>query len=118
MMRLLANENFPLAIVRLLRALGHDVVAVGEAMVGFKDRAVMEYAQSDQRLITTFYRDYGELIYKYGFRPKQGVLYLRLLNYLPEEPGRIVHELLTAFPLEMHGRLTLYDGHHVRQRSY
>lgn len=54
----------------------------------------MEIATIEERTILTFYRDYGELIFKYNFRPPSGVIYLRLANYVPDEPGKIVDQLL------------------------
>ncbi|MEP6512776.1 MAG: DUF5615 family PIN-like protein [Parafilimonas sp.] len=51
------------------------------------DRSVMEIAEKEQRIILTFDKDYGELIYKYNYKPLQGVIYLRLENYYPEDPA-------------------------------
>jgi hypothetical protein len=76
----------------------------------------MELAQKEERLIITFDRDYGELIYKHNYQPEQGVLYVRLLEYLPEEPGKIVHQLHSIFKLETSKRLTVV-GPTTRQRS-
>ena len=117
-MKLLANENFPKASVLLLRTFGHDVTYISEDDSGITDAEVMEAAKSEQRLIITFDRDYGELIFKYNYRPEPGVLYLRLSEYSPEQPAVIVHELLTVFKLETYRRLTVYDGQTVRQRKY
>lgn len=117
-MKVLANENFPKASVLLLRELGYDVISIGEDDPSISDRAVMEIAQKEQRLILTFDRDYGELIYKYDHKPEAGVLYLRLSAFTPEEPARIVHELLAVLKLETARRLTVYDGQSIRQRQY
>ncbi len=40
----------------------------------------MEIAEAEQRIVLIFDRDYGELIYKYNYKPRQGVIYLRLEN--------------------------------------
>lgn len=117
-MKLLANENFPKASVLLLRKLGYDILSIGEDNPSITDQSVMDIAQHEQRLIVTFDRDYGELIYKYNYRPEQGVLYLRILEYTPEEPARMVHELLSGAELETARRFTVYDGQNIRQRKY
>jgi predicted nuclease of predicted toxin-antitoxin system len=117
-MKLLANENFPKASVLLLRTFGHDITYIGEDNPGIADSDVMKTVQNKQRLIITFDRDYGELIFKHNYKPEQGVLYLRLSQYSPEEPAIIVHELLTVFKLETYRRLTVYDGQMVRHRKY
>jgi hypothetical protein len=41
-MRFLADENFPGAAVRALRAAGHDVAWVHEVAAGSKDEAVLQ----------------------------------------------------------------------------
>jgi predicted nuclease of predicted toxin-antitoxin system len=116
--KLLANENFPRASVLLLRELGYDVISIGEDDPGITDRSVLETAETEQRLIITFDRDYGELIFKHNHKPEQGVLYLRLETYSPEDPAKIVHDLLAVFNLETYKRLTVFDGQTIRQRKY
>ena len=56
MARLYANENFPLATVKELRRLGHDVLTTQEA--GQADRALPVRAQAtaEQRAVLTFNR--------------------------------------------------------------
>ena len=117
-MKLLANENFPKASVLKLRSLGYDITSIGEDNPSIADREVMEIAETEQRIILTFDRDYGELIYKHQYKPEQGVIYLRLENYSPEEPAMHVHELLSVAKIQTTRCLTVYDGTHVRQRKY
>lgn len=45
-MRFLANENYPLARIRLLRAAGHVVESIAENSSGIKDRQVLELARN------------------------------------------------------------------------
>ena len=61
-MKLLANENFPLASIKLLSEAGFDIQGVGVDYPGITDIEVIDYAQSENRTIITFDRDYGELI--------------------------------------------------------
>ena len=65
-MRFLANENFPLVSVSLLRNAGHDVAAVIEESPGAKDSEVLARAAQEERVVLTFDRDYGSLIYRLG----------------------------------------------------
>lgn len=117
-MKLLANENFPKASVLKLRSLGYDVTSIGEDNPSISDQSVMEIAEGEQRIILTFDRDYGELIYKHNYKPEQGVIYLRLENYTPEEPAVHVHEILSVLKIDTRRSLTVYDGKNVRQRKY
>jgi predicted nuclease of predicted toxin-antitoxin system len=116
--KLLANENFPLAGVLFLRSAGYDIAAIGVDRPGISDISVMEIAISEQRTILTFDRDYGTLIYKHGYRPSNGVIYLRLYEFRPEEPGEIVHELLHTMKIPTGSTFTVYDGSTIRQRTY
>lgn len=117
-MKLLANENFPKASVLLQRKLGYDITYIAEDYQGVTDESVMKVAEVEKRLILTFDRDYGELIYKHNYKPEKGVLYLRLAEYKPEEPANIVHDLLSEFKIETARSLTVYDGQTIRQRKY
>jgi predicted nuclease of predicted toxin-antitoxin system len=63
-MDFLANENFPVVSIKLLRNAGHDVASVIEETPGNKDRGVLKRAHEENRIVLTFDRDYGELIYR------------------------------------------------------
>ncbi|HET7116878.1 MAG TPA: DUF5615 family PIN-like protein [Hanamia sp.] len=117
-MKLLANENFPKASVLLLRKLNYDVKSIGEDNPSVSDKSVMEIADREQRIILTFDRDYGELIYKHNLRPVKGVIFLRLYNYTPEEPAIHVHQLLKVLKISTDRALTVFNGTTVRQRKY
>jgi len=116
--KLLANENFPLPAILLLRNLGYDISSIGEDYPGVSDEYVMKVAETEQRVIITFDRDYGELIYKHNYKPQKGVVYLRLEKYAPEEPGFIVHKLFEEYKIDTERTLTVFDGLMVRQRKY
>ncbi len=95
-MRLLANENIPLVSVRILRETGHDVVSITERSPGILDEAVMEIGHTEQRIIITFDRDYGELVFRRRLPAPAGVLYLRFLPMLPLEPAEYVAQLIAS----------------------
>jgi predicted nuclease of predicted toxin-antitoxin system len=115
-MRLLANENVPLAAVRVLREAGWDVVAVSECAPSISDVEVLGLARDQKRLVATFDRDYGELIYARGHLPPSGLIYFRVVPRHPAEPATWLLEMLKqALPLE--GNFTIFSGwEHVRQR--
>ena len=76
-----SNENFPLVMVNLLRAEGHDVLTsyeAGQSNQGIPDDQVLQYATSTKRILITENRqDFinlhrtvphhtGIIIFKYG----------------------------------------------------
>jgi predicted nuclease of predicted toxin-antitoxin system len=117
-MRLLANENFPLKSVHILRAAGFDVKVVGVEFAGITDREVMEIAIREERTIVTFDRHYGELVFRHGYRPASGVIYLRWRRFGPEDPGRYLGDLLASPRIDFSHALTVIDEDTIRQRRY
>jgi predicted nuclease of predicted toxin-antitoxin system len=117
-MKLLANENFPLDSYHYLRLKDYDIIAVGVDYAGFKDEEVMQLAINEGGIILTFDKDYGEPIFKYGYKPDQGVIFLRLEAYGSDEPGKIIEQLLNTEHFETERKLTVFDGKFIRQRGY
>ncbi len=116
MTRFLADENFPLASVAVLRDHGHDVAAVAEETPGEKDAAILARAARERRVLITFDRDYGELIFRRALAIPAGVVYLRFSPSSPEQPGRFMLRLLDVADLEIEGRFTVATRSEVRQR--
>lgn len=59
MARLYANENFPLPVVEVLRALQHDVLTIqqtGQSGQAMPDENVLAFAHSQARILLTFNR--------------------------------------------------------------
>ena len=79
---------------------------------------VMEIAISENRLIVTFDSDYGELIFKHGYKPPAGVIYLRFTEYPPEYPGQLIHHILSTSKLDFTHKISVIDQNGIRQRSY
>jgi predicted nuclease of predicted toxin-antitoxin system len=68
----LADENFPGAIVRVLRELGWDVVAATEKHSGVSDSEIFEIARRQGRIVFTFDKDFGDLYRR--LRSRRGVV--------------------------------------------
>lgn len=117
-MKILANENIPLDSIRYLTSKGYDVKSVALDNLGITDEAIINMAIREERLIITFDRDYGELIFKYKKRSPKRIIYLRLDNYISIEPGIKIQYLLTDLKIETDFRLTVFNGESVRQRNY
>jgi predicted nuclease of predicted toxin-antitoxin system len=90
MIQFLANENIPIGSIKLLRKSGYDVLSILEEMPGAKDSDILKIAYDENRIILTFDRDYGELIYRYKSYPPGGIVYFRFEPSDPEEPSKIL----------------------------
>ena len=118
LIKLLANENFPLASTKILQKQGFDIKAIGTDNPSILDPEVIKIAEDEERTIITFDKDYGELIYKHGYKPKAGVIFLRILDTDPEGPGKFLMDIFKNTDLEFNRKLTIIDRDKIRQRKY
>lgn len=117
-MKLLADENFPVASVNILEAAGFDIKFVGISSPGISDNEVISFAIAEDRLILTFDRDFGELIFKGNLKPDAGVVYLRFRDFAPDFPGEYLKKIFNESNLTFRNTLTVTDGSFIRQRKY
>jgi predicted nuclease of predicted toxin-antitoxin system len=82
--RILADENISGTIIETLRERGHDILSVKESMRGQRDERVLARAQSEQRLVVTHDKDFGELAFRHGLPASCGVILLRLSGNDPD----------------------------------
>ncbi len=115
-MRFLADENFPLSSVRILSSAGHDVTAMVLESPGAPDERVLERAAREERILLTFDRDYGSLLYLRGSQSPEGVVYFRFAPSSPEEPAKYLLALLEHPEPSLPGMLTVAERDRVRQR--
>ena len=76
-MRILTDENVPRSVLAWLRATGHDVISASEVGIGDPDTRWLTFAESDQRLILTSDKDFGELVFRDRLT-SFGIILLRL----------------------------------------
>jgi len=60
-MLLLANENFPKGIVDALRDEGFDVLWARADCAGWKDTALLDFAESEARIILALDKDFWHI---------------------------------------------------------
>jgi predicted nuclease of predicted toxin-antitoxin system len=77
-MRLCANENVPEDCVCRLPQNGHDVLWIRETAPANTDTAVLARAFAEDRLLITFDKDFGELVFLRGARASHGVILFRI----------------------------------------
>jgi predicted nuclease of predicted toxin-antitoxin system len=116
-MDFVANENFPLFSVRLLRNAGHNVASIIEETPGATDSDILKRAQREKRIILTFDRDYGELIYRHRTFFAEGVVYFRFDPSTPEEPAKILLKALEEGKVLLLGKFTIIERGRIRQRA-
>src|SRR5262245_53677001 len=93
MLRILANENFPGEAVAELRRRGHDVAWIRTEDPGINDQAVLARALSEQRLLVTFDKDFGELVFKRGKPASCGAVLFRIST---PSPAAALHRIVST----------------------
>lgn len=100
-----------------MRSANLDVTFIGEDAPSIKDWEVMEIAIETNRTILTHDRDYGELVFRLGYRPAAGVIYFRMKDYPPEKPAQVLLRLLADPAFIFEGLHTVVDDDgYIRQR--
>ncbi len=77
-MRLCANENISGDCVSKLRQMGHDVLWIRESAPGSPDLAVLARAYEETRVLITFDKDFGQLVFQFGAKASHGVILFRI----------------------------------------
>ncbi len=94
-MKYLANENVPFSSITYLKSKGYDIKAIGVDDPSITDEQVMQIAIDENRTIVTYDSDYGELIFKHGYKPQAGVIFIRIQPTEPLETAKLLEDLLT-----------------------
>ncbi len=112
--RYLANENFPAVIVRRLRSAGDDVLYAAETTAGAPDEDVLRAALQQNRVILTFDRDFGELVFHQREPAPPGVVLFRLSGLSPAGLLAFLESFFDSSPT-IRGFFTVASPGHFRQ---
>jgi predicted nuclease of predicted toxin-antitoxin system len=112
----LADENIPGRAIAFLRERGEDVVAVGEICPGKSDQEVLALAIMQERILLSFDRDHGDLVFNRGFAAPRGIVFFRLSPPDPTEIERILAILLDRGAAALDGQFTVVYADVIRQR--
>jgi predicted nuclease of predicted toxin-antitoxin system len=114
-MRLIVDESTGQAVLEYLREAGHDVLAVADVMPQANDREVLARAATDQRILITNDKDFGELVFRVR-HPAPGVVLLRLHDESPANRVRTVATLLGQYAGRLADHFTVATEDRVRFR--
>jgi predicted nuclease of predicted toxin-antitoxin system len=117
-MQFLANENFPLPSIKVLRSSGYLVKSVVEEMPAATDMEIVETARIEDLIILTFDKDYGEIIFRYGLIEPPPVVFFRYKGSSNEFAGQFIVDLLNDSKTELTNNFTVVEQGNIRQRQY
>ncbi len=115
-MKFLADGNIPYLMVSQLEAYGYDIKYVKTHNAGISDEEVIFLANREDRILITFDSDFGDLIFKKKVLINTGVIFLRLGNFMPEEPGDLLISLLENKKFDFINKISVVTKDTVRQR--
>jgi predicted nuclease of predicted toxin-antitoxin system len=92
-MKFVVDECTGPTVAAWLGQQGHDVVSIYDVARGAEDDDVLHRAFTDERILITSDKDFGELISREK-RPHHGVVLLRLVNPSPTRQIQALDELI------------------------
>jgi predicted nuclease of predicted toxin-antitoxin system len=114
-MKLLIDVSAGHAVAEALRNQGHDVLAVRDRDPTMPDIDILAWAVADDRLVVTFDKDFGELVFRSG-QAHSGVLLLRLESARNDEKVRVANEIFNNFADQLIGKFSVYQDGRLRIR--
>jgi predicted nuclease of predicted toxin-antitoxin system len=117
-MKFLVDECTGMSVVTYLCETGHDVVAVVNVMPMADDKDILERAVSEDRIVVTNDKDFGELVYRTGWEHR-GIILLRLRDERAANKIRMMDIVLTSVGerLQHHYVVVTETGIRVRNRG-
>lgn len=115
-MRFLLDECVGPAVAMWLRNDGRDAVSIQDVEPGAEDEAVLNRAATEKRILVTYDRDYGELVFLHR-KKHAGVIYLRIGD--PEDAAKIsaIERVLSSPMGGVEGRFVVVTERTIRFAS-
>lgn len=114
-MRFLADESCDFALVRALRADGHEVIALAEVSPRLEDPSVLDLAIREECILLTEDKDFGQLVYA-DRRTTGGVLFLRFPARVRGDLVKTVVQLVRRRGEKLRGRFVVVQPGRIRIR--
>ncbi len=115
-MRFLADENFPGDSVTALQQQGYDIVWIRLHAPGSSDREILARAQTEDRIILTFDKDFGELAFHLELPATSGVILFRIPVLSPSSVTSLVISAL-ATRSDWRGLFAVVEPERIRLKS-
>ena len=115
-MEFVADESCDFAVVRALRANGHEVIAIAEISPRVSDEEVLALANDARRVLITEDKDFGELVYA----TKQRTYGVILLRFRADARASMVQSTLDAIKVlgeRLKQRFSVIEPGRVRNRK-
>lgn len=95
-MKFLIDVGVGKSVEQTLRMKGYDVKSILDADPEMSDLSILQLASSENRIVITMDKDFGELVFNSGYY-HQGVLLLRLEDMNGQKKSEIVNHIIEKF---------------------
>lgn len=112
-MKFLVDECAGPSIAAWLVSLGHDVYSVFDESQGMTDEDVLSKAYSEERILITNDKDFGEMIFRER-RPHRGVIFLRLADERSANKIAVLEKILNSHSGRIEDRFVTVTQNKVR----
>ena len=110
-MRFLVDESSGKALANLLKNAGYDVLFVRDILPATSDERILDFAESEKRVVITDDKDFGELVFRLNM-PTSGVIFLRTLTTDPEK----IFEMIKGILDKAEGKFIVIREGRIRER--
>jgi predicted nuclease of predicted toxin-antitoxin system len=114
-MKFLADENFPRPALEALRKAGWNVFSIAESCPGISDDEVIAVWASQERVLLTFDKDFGELVFRRGLSAVSGVVLSRVTPESPDDAAGVALALAESQP-DLAGTFCVVTRDRIRVR--
>jgi len=114
-MRFLANENIPLDAVSALREKGNDVLWVRTDAPGMCDEDILSRAVTEERILITFDKDFGELAFRSRLPAKCGIILFRIFAQSSVSVAKIITTVIESRN-DWAGNFSVVEEERIRMR--
>jgi predicted nuclease of predicted toxin-antitoxin system len=116
LVKFLVDESTGKKLCESLVESGYDAIYVGDVIPGSSDEDVLKLAESEERILITNDKDFGELVYRLN-KPSSGVILLRLKKDTPKTRIEYVFSLLDNMVESLKGKFVVLTemGYRIRK---
>jgi predicted nuclease of predicted toxin-antitoxin system len=107
------TDDCAFTVVRSLRALGYDVIAVSEITTRSVDRELIEQAYRDQRILITEDKDFGWLVYV-SQADSAGVILIRFPGNARTQLAETISQLILERGADLPGAFVVVQPGYIR----
>lgn len=115
-MKFLADENIEREFIEALRKANFDILSVRESYIGIGDDEILQIAANEKAIILTYDTDFGDLVFRFGFKSR-GVMLLRLSGLSLSEKMDKTILAIREHEAELENAFTVVSANSIRIRK-